>query len=218
MAQHADTADTTDQTESRERRLEIIAAVLLGLAAVATAWSAYWSAIFGGNAIQGYAQANTFTSQVSEAYGEGDTQKAFDQSLFVTYAAELFRGDPEGLAAYIYSDVATDEFRAAIDWFNTTGDEVISPFDVDSGSPYAVPGYERGNGYLAEADAAYQEAVAADDKGDRFDLAAVFLALSLFFGGIATVFKRRLPQLVTLTVGSVGFVIGLGAVIWAHMA
>ncbi len=46
----------------------------------------------------------------------------------------------------------------------------------------------------------------------------MFLALALFFGGIATVFRRRLPQVATLTVGAVGFTIGLGAVVWAHLA
>ena len=33
---------------------------------VATAWSAYWSAIYDGNAIQGYAQSNTLTSQAAD--------------------------------------------------------------------------------------------------------------------------------------------------------
>ncbi|WP_245852489.1 DUF4337 family protein [Blastococcus aggregatus] len=68
-----------------------------------------------------------------------------------------------------------------------------------------------------EADAAYQDAVAADDKGDRFDLATVFLALSLFFGGIATVFRRHLPQVATLAIGGAGLLIGGGAVVWAHL-
>jgi hypothetical protein len=75
-----------------------------------------------------------------------------------------------------------------------------------------------GNDLTERADRAYQNAVATDDKGDRFDLSTVFLALALFFGGIATVFQRRLPQVGMLVVGAVSFTIGVGAVVWAHLA
>ena len=105
-----------------------------------------------------------------------------------------------------------------VTWYETAGDDVTDPFDGDAGSPYALEEWAGGNELAEQADATYQQAVATDDQGDRFDLAAVFLALALFFGGIATVFRREATQLITLAVGGLGLVVGLGAVAWAHLA
>jgi Domain of unknown function (DUF4337) len=203
--------------EARDRKLEILAAILLGLAATATAWSAYWSAIYGGNAIQGYADSNTLTSRAADVYGDATGQFNFDRTLFLQYAELRATGQTEVADAFRAS-FFSENLQTTVDWYDTTGDDVTDPFDTESGSPYGLDEWAQGNALTEQADEAYAGAVAADDKGDRFDLAAVFLALSLFFGGIATVFQRRLPQVAMLTVGAVGFVIGMGAVVWAHLA
>ena len=176
------------------RRMEILAAFLLGLAAVATAWSAYWSAI----------------------HGDATGQYNFDRTLFLQYA-ELRITDQEEAADALRESFFSESLAETVDWYDTTGDEVTDPFDADAGSPYSLAEWAEGNDLSEQADQAYQDAVAADDKGDKFDLATVFLALSLFFGGIATVFRRYLPQAATLAIGGVGLVIGGGAVIWAHL-
>jgi hypothetical protein len=198
------------------RRMEILAAVLLGAAAVATAWSAYWSAIYGGNAIQGYAQANTLTSQAADVYGDATGQYNFDRTLFLQYA-ELRITDQDEAADAMREAFFSDSLAETVDWYDGTGDEVTDPFDADAGSPYSLEEWAQGNDLSEQADRSYQDAVAADDKGDKFDLATVFLALSLFFGGIATVFRRHLPQAATLAIGGIGLVIGSGAVVWAHL-
>jgi hypothetical protein len=204
-------------TESTGRRLEILAAILLGLAAVATAWSAYWSAIYGGDAIMGYAESNSLTSQAADVYGDATGQYNYDRTLFLQYA-ELRLTDQEEVADAFRANFFSDNLSETVDWYDGTGDEVTDPFDADSGSPYALEEWAAGNDLSEQADRAYQDAVATDDKGDRFDLSTVFLALALFFGGIATVFRRYLPQVGTLAVGAVSFVIGAGAVVWAHLA
>jgi hypothetical protein len=198
------------------RRTEILAAILLGLAAVATAWSAYWSAIYGGNAIQGYAQANTLTSQAADIYGDATGQYNFDRTLFLQYAELRITGQEEAADA-LRESFFSDSLAETVDWYDGTGDDVTDPFDADAGSPYSLDEWAQGNQLSEDADKAYQEAVAADDKGDKFDLATVFLALSLFFGGIATVFRRYLPQAATLAIGGIGLVVGTGAVVWAHL-
>lgn len=213
----ASPADDAAGTERRERRLEILAAILLGLAATATAWSAYWSAIYGGNAIQGYADSNTLTSQAADIYGDATGQYNHDRTLFLQYAELRLTGQEEVADAFRAS-FFSENLQGTVDWYDASGDDVTDPFDTEAGSPYGLEEWEQGNLLTEQADQAYQDAVAADDKGDRFDLSTVFLALALFFGGIATVFQRRLPQVATLTVGAVGFTIGLAAVVWAHLA
>jgi hypothetical protein len=87
MAQHADlSADDAAGEQTTGRRMEFAAAILLGLAAIATAWAAYWSAMFGGDAIAGYSQANTLTSQAADIYGDANGQFNYDRTLFLQYA------------------------------------------------------------------------------------------------------------------------------------
>jgi hypothetical protein len=220
MAQHAAAPaddDADERTEGSGRRIEFAAAVLLGLAAVATAWCAYWSAMYGGNAIQGYAQANTLTSQAADVYGDATGQYNYDRTLFLQYAEQMISGNRVGAQA-LRDDFFSDNLEETVAWYDATGDDVTDPFDADSGSPYALEEWAEGNDLNAQADATYQQAVADDDQGDKFDLATVFLALSLFFGGIATVFRRRLPQLATVGIGTAGLVIGSGALLWAHLS
>jgi len=219
MAQHASPADdaAAEREERTSRRVEFAAAVLLGLAAVATAWSAYWSAMYGGDAVAGYARANTLTSQAADVYGDATGQYNYDRTLFLQYAGQMISGDAAGAQA-LRADFFSDTLEETVAWYDATGDDVTDPFDADAGSPYALPEWAEGNDLSEQADRVYQQAVADDDQGDKFDLATVFLALSLFFGGIATVFRRRLPQLATVGIGTAGLAIGTGAVLWAHLS
>jgi hypothetical protein len=69
MSQHADRTDDATPAEPVEtpaerthRFLELGAALVLGLAATATAFAAYESGSLGGDAIAGYSEANNLTS------------------------------------------------------------------------------------------------------------------------------------------------------------
>ena len=220
MAQHAiQPADDSGagSDEGASRRMEIAAAILLRLAAIATAWSAYWSAIYGGDAIAGYSEANTLTGKAADIYGDATGQFNYDRTLFLQYAQLVYSGDPESAIA-MRQNFFSDNLEETVAWYDVSGAEVTDPFDAESGSPYALEEWAEGNDLSEEADLVYQEAVANDDKGDKFDLATVFLALSLFFGGIATMFRRRLPQLATVGIGTTGLAIGAGAVLWAHLS
>jgi hypothetical protein len=221
MAQHAahpaDAAAAAENEERTGRRMELAAAVLLGLAAIATAWSAYWSATFGGDAIAGYSQANTLTSQAADVYGDATGQFNYDRTLFLQYAGLVLDGNADGAEA-MRANFFSDNLEQTVAWYDVSGEDVTDPFDDDAGSPYVLEEWAEGNDLSDRADRVYQQAVADDDQGGKFDLATVFLALSLFFGGIATVFRRRLPQLATVGIGTAGLVIGTGAVLWAHLS
>ncbi|MEI4280460.1 hypothetical protein [Klenkia terrae] len=68
MSQHADRTDVTPAepvetpAERTHRFLELGAALVVGLAATATAFAAYESGSLGGDAIAGYSEANNLTS------------------------------------------------------------------------------------------------------------------------------------------------------------
>ena len=57
-----------------------------------------------------------------------------------------------------------------------------------------------------------------DDAGDKFELAAVFLAVALFFAGIASLFKVHRVR-VALLIGSALLIIpGIIAIVQGHGA
>ncbi|MCW2584426.1 MAG: hypothetical protein JWQ53_3216 [Klenkia sp.] len=215
MSQHAAPADDVTPAPAEETRedrrhrfLELGAAMVLGLAATATAFAAYESGKLGGDAIAGYSEANNLTSQAADVYGDANGQFNYDRGLFLTYAGYLVTGDTE--TADVFRDqFMSENLQTTIDWYDQTGDEVTDPFDEEAGSPYALPEYAQGNDLTEQSEATFAAARAADEQGGQFDVATVLLALSLFFAGIASVFTAFLPQAVMLGVGTVGLLAGL---------
>ncbi len=73
-----------------------------------------------------------------------------------------------------------------------------TPLEVDE---YVIEAFTTANDLFEQADAQFTDAQKTDDRGDNFDLAAVFLAVSLFFAGIAALFMARKIQ-VAMLIGS----------------
>lgn len=185
--------------------LQIVAAVLLGIAATLTAFSAYRAALTDGNALQGYTIASQKLTDSNFFYGQGNQIEAGDRALFVEYASAAQQGNTE-LADYLVS-LMRPELSDAVTWWQET-DEAVTPFDDIEGNPYVVADYGDGEALAEESKAAYEEASAADEQGDKLELATVFLALTLFFGGIATLFTRRPVRAGLLALGAVTLVAG----------
>ena len=125
------------------------------------------------------------------------------------YASANFQGNTD-LADYL-TTLMRPELQAAVDWWNTT-DEAVTPFDEVEGNPYYAEGaqasLDEANRLQAEADAQVEQAADLDAKGDQFDLATGVLALTLFFGGIGTLFKSRKVATAMIAIAAVGLVGG----------
>jgi hypothetical protein len=166
---------------------QIVAAVILGIAATLTALSAYNAALADGNALQGYTTSSLRLNDANAFYAQGNVAVASDQSLFIQYAVASQEGQTD-LATYL-TTLMRPEMQQAVEWWIAT-DEALTPFDEIEGNPYSVPDFIEANDLEAEADALFQEGSDEDGKGDRFELAVVLFALALFFGGIATLFRK----------------------------
>src|SRR5437660_386338 len=99
-----------------EGRLELVAAILLGLAAMATAWSAYQSSQYGGKVLENFTQANLDVSNSNGYYSDGDQVYLQDQILFVEYEKARNSGDDQ-LATYLHDSLMDDHLIAAVDWW-----------------------------------------------------------------------------------------------------
>jgi hypothetical protein len=190
--------------------IEVMAALLLGIAGILTAYAAYNGALAGGDALKGYTQSSMTTADANGFYNDYAQTYAADQQLFLQYQLLVERGEndtAEVIKNTLFSDVlntATDAWLAIPE-----GEGPATPLDTDE---YVIEAFDTAETLTADADAQFTEAQQIDDQGDNFDLAAVFLAVSLFFAGIAALFKQRQVQYVMLVGSALLLAPGLQAI------
>ena len=193
-----------------ERRLDWIATVLLALATVATAWSAYQSRTWTGEQSQGYSHATAKRIAVNRTAALANRQVQIDVATFIQWIDARTHGD-RGLADF-YRARFRDEFKPAFNaWLAT------KPFTSKDAppTPFALPQYRLKT--AAEADqldslaaADSERAKNANQRADNYMLAVVLFASALFFAGISGKVQTRGARLAILGLGCVLF---LGTVV-----
>ena len=88
-------------------------------------------------------------------------------------------------------------------------DEPPTPLDT---AEYVIPAQDEAIALTEQAADEFSEAQAFDDAGDKFELAAVFLAVSLFLAGVGSLFKARKVQIAILAMAAVAIVPGVIAI------
>jgi len=198
-------------SEAAHRRLELLSTVLLALATVATAWSAYQSRQWTGEQSQGYSKATASRIAVNRFAALAGRQVQIDVATFIQWvnAHEEHRPD----LARFYRVRFRDEFKPAFAaWLAT------KPFTAPSApeTPFAMRGYQlkassQADRLEARAAAASEHAKEANERADNYMLAVVLFASSVFFAGISTKLEAVAARTAIL---GLGWVLFLGTVIW----
>lgn len=174
--------------EKADNRAQLMAAIILGLAATLTAIASFQSAVVDGDGQAGRAASGRTLSDANFFYSQSNQNYAGDQALFVAYAGAAKSGDQD-LADY-YQTLMRPEMSEAVDWWQAT-DEAETPFDEIEGNPYRDEAADQAKQLEDQAKDENSAAERADAKGDKFDLSVVLFALTLFFGGVATLLDRK---------------------------
>jgi hypothetical protein len=205
-------ADAVPETQAvrRDRRVEMIAAVLLSMATVLTAWSAYQATRWSGVQAESYTTASARRTESVRATGVANRQILIDVDVFINWLDAADLGN-EGLAGDL-RDRMRDEFRPAFDAWLATG----SPGETPPGTPFERPEYQlaaldESDRLEAEAAAEFDEGAEANQISDNFVLAAVLFASVLFFSGLAGTFDAIKAQVMLLALA--GIMIATGTVI-----
>lgn len=188
-----------------ESWLSIVAAILLRVAATLTAFSAYQSGLRDGEVLDGYNKSSTALNDANFYYNQVNQTFAADQELFIQFATIAQTGPPE--AANYITTLMRPELMEAVDWWQADED-AITPFDDDPENPYFIAEIAEAERLTAESEKAYDEATATGNIGDTFELSTVLLALTLFFAGIATLFRRRVVATALLGISLAALVVG----------
>lgn len=207
----ADPSATSERNGTAQGAMALVAAVILGLAAVMTAWSAYRESLTSDLVLKNYSEQQATISLANDTFSRGDQQESMETTLFLEWAVATAGGNID--AAEYLVDVMGDEMYAAVEWWWDAPEESAPPTPFVPENPYYadVPSQvliAEGEALLADADVLRAAAEEADAASDRYDLANVFFAVVLFIAGLATIVQRRLIQVGFLVLSVLGLACG----------
>lgn len=203
-------AVVVEPDEDSRGGIELFAAILLGLAGLLTAYAAYYGALAGGDALQGYSKATISRNEANGYYADYGQKVAQDTNVFLQYQIKI-EEDNVAVADVIRSRLFSPELEVAyVAWLELTGEnDVPTPLDTPE---YVVEDFDTYQVLFAQSEAEFAEASKIDDQGDNMDLASVFLAVALFFAGIAALFKVRKISMALLISSAILLIPGIWAI------
>jgi hypothetical protein len=193
--------------------VEIVAAVLLGLAAMAIAWSTYQSELWGGQQDEAYTESVRAANNAVDMLQAADTARTLDQSLFVEIltsgvCGEGERGD-EVVCQRVLANMSPEGAAAVNEWLSS-GDS--NPFESPA---YVKALYGAGEAEQIMSEQFFEEGGEANENGDNYELASTILTAVLFFAGISLVVVgdairwALLGSAGLLLIGATGYIAGL---------
>lgn len=215
---------------SKEEILEIVIAIFLGLTAFMVAWASWISSLHGGNMSTNYTKSNNLSIEGNAMWTEASQQMMQDMqvwNLISEFQVGILYGDAiededrmqenAHKIQFICADNLTQDMAAMIDYdFEFDMDQIIdwvlnneksttSPFDNEE---FVDKYFEEASTVLDQSEAAFQEGLADNAKGDKYNLVTVIYSVVLFMLGIVGTF-RRLPNRMLITIIAViGFFAG----------
>ena len=192
-------------------RTELVATVLLALAAVATAWSGYQATRWNGEQAKASSRTNAIRIDASRAQGLSEAQKEVDVATFIQWVDAYAHRETE--LTTFYERRFRDEFKPAFNaWVATrpltNPTAPLTPFVMPQ---YRVAAEEEAKRLDSEAEVSASIVRRNIQRSSNYVLGVVLFAVSLFFAALCT--KLAAPNLrkVTLALGALVF---LGALVW----
>jgi hypothetical protein len=202
---------TAPTAEGRSNRFDIAAAVLLALAALATAWSSYQASRWNGEQAEAASRANASRTNAARAADLASNQTQIDVATFIQWTDATARGDQQ--LAQFYLQRFRPEFRPAFDaWL------AMKPLTNPQApaTPFAMPEYQ-----LAATDEARRLDAQTDllaavvprnvQRATNYVLGVVLFAVALFFAGMSSKVHGHTARTTLLVLGAAVFV---GGAVW----
>jgi Domain of unknown function (DUF4337) len=191
--------------------VELVAAVLLALATVATAWSGYQASRWNGEQAKAFSRANAARIESTRAAALANAQTQIDVATFTQWV-DAYAQEQTELADFYFARFRP-EFKPAIDaWIATrplrNPDAPLTPFAMPE---YQLAAREDARELEAEAESLSATARANVQRATNYVLAVVLFATALFFAGMSARFGTNRLRLALL---SFGVAILLGTVAW----
>lgn len=189
-------------------RIELVATIVMALAAILTAWCAFQATKWGGIMSIEFSSANAARVESTRADNLANTQQQIDVNVFTSWldavAAEIRDGSTppvteggyapqDGTLSAFYFARMREEFKVGLDsWLRT--EPLTNPAAPDT--PFAMPEYQlqsarEASDLLDQAEEHRQAALDANQNGDNYVLTTVGFALVIFFAGVSSKLRER---------------------------
>jgi hypothetical protein len=184
--------------ELQDRWLEILVTIMLGLATVATAWSGYQAALWGGVQSTLYSQASTKRMESVRDSNAANTITNLDIWLFGQWVEYKATGKAD--LADFYEQRFREEFKPAFEaWLAT--DPFTNPEAPPS--PFAMPEYrlsleEEAQALELEAENTFAQGQQANRNSDHYVLNTVILASVLFLTSLQSRLEWRIGRILII--------------------
>jgi hypothetical protein len=185
-----------------ERWFEVVTAILLGVVAVATAWSGYQATRWSGDQSTLYAEASTLRVESTRDATLATQYELYDVITLNNWINAYTQGNSK--LANIYERRFRPEFQPAFTAWMAT-DPFTNPKAPPG--PFSMPQYklslqEQANQLDAKSAQTFAEGQVARDQGDAYVRITVLLAMILFLTAITENFEWNTIRAVILIVAT----------------
>ena len=195
-------------------RIEILAAVFLGITALLTAWATWIGSLHGGNQATNYTRSNNLASEGNAAYNAAMQlylsdmmvwNTALDYQLDATVAR--MKGNDEEAQIYVNKTEALIKQNCS-----TIMLDAMQKMTTDMTSPFEVEGvfdsyFTEANDLVKQSQELLEEGKKDNAHGDAYNLVNVIYSVVLFLLGIVGVFKSLPNRAVVLVIAIVGVIL-----------
>jgi hypothetical protein len=192
-----------------DRWFQVFTAIMLGVVAVATAWSGYQATRWAGEQSTLYAQASALRVESTRNATLAGQYKLFDSILVNNWINAYVQGNTK--LANIFERRFRPELQVAFAAWMAT-----NPFTNPNAPPgplfmpqYKVSQDTLANQLDAQAALTFDKGQAAKEQGDAYVLNTVFLATVLFLTAIAENFTWNRIRAVILAIGLIMLLFGI---------
>ena len=184
--------------------IELAATILLSLATIVAAWSAYQSTRWGGVQTSSYSASAAKRTLATQYNGQYAAQLQIDVITWLSYLEH--RQDGDEIGASFLRERLRAEFAPAFDAWEA----LVPEGEVPPDTPFSLPEYQpaarrQAEKLNAEAEELAATARDANQVSDNFVLVAVIMASVLFFAGVGNKLNGEKLRLFMLAMGIVLF-------------
>ncbi len=187
---------------TQHRLLEVVTVLLLGVASIGSAWSAYQVSQWNGAETDEARASATFRIDASREYALATQIVAYDASAVSQYAQSIAADNVE-LQTFLRETIVRPGFRPIIDQWKQQLDAGQLPTNLLENQDYLDELFAASEAADAKALAASVRGEVAGNNADDYIRLTLFFASALFFAGITASFKTRFARLMLLSAAGI---------------
>jgi hypothetical protein len=199
------------EPERKKQRLELLSTILLSLAAVSSALSAYQASRWYSEMNVNLGLSSTIRADAAVADREANRQMLADMISFLEWT-QRFRNKDDGMMLALEDRFSEPLKKAFTEWkgIPVKGAAGLLPKGTPMELPsYSLPIQEKSKELVKNSEEKFALAKKAAQIGDDFIFSLVIFSLSLFFGAICTKLDRLTYQIFLWCAGTVILVVGV---------